>query len=208
MAINIEWQKLPTQNNDATNNTPLYPRIADNQTIDFLALCDKVAKHGVCSKGIVQSVISDMADVIAELLYEGKTIELETLGTFRLAIGTTGNVTQSTPLRARNVVVRGVNFQPSKVFMESIGNPEFRFIPYNTSPATISDEKLQHILLEYFKTNNNITRSQFERLCNLRRTTAYTRLKKLVESGFLVKVGTNKNTRYALRKTKDDTAFT
>ena len=208
MAINIEWQKLPTQNDDATNNTSLYPRIADNQTIDLLALCDKVANHGVCSKGIVQNVIYDMADVIAELLYEGKTIELESLGTFRLAIGTTGNVTQSTPLRARNVVVRGVNFQPSKVFMESIGNPEFRFIPYNTSPATISDEKLQHILLEYFKTNNNITRSQFERLCNLRRTTAYTRLKKLVESGILVKVGTNKNTRYVLRNIKYSTAFT
>lgn len=196
MAINIEWQTLPTQTNDNTNKTRLYPRLTENETVDTQSFCEKVAKHASLKKGVVQGLLCDMADVMARLLREGKTIDLEDLGTFRLSIGSDTIVTPGMPYSKRQVTVRGINFQPHKAFMESIGTPDFRTIPRNASPIVMPQSQIQKILIEYFQTHDSITRPQFEKLCKLKRATANVRLKKLVESGFLRKVGTNKETKY------------
>ena len=203
MAINIEWQMLPIQSNGTDEKMLLYPRMAKNETIDFHLFCQKVAKHGAHTKGIVEAIIYDMIDVFGELLHEGKTINFDELGTFKLSIGTNASVTTDTPFYKRDVLVRGVNFQPSKTFMHTIGTPTFRTIPRNSSATIASQDQLQRILLEYFKTHDSITRTQFEDLCKLKRTTAYTRLKALVDSGFLKKVGNNKETRYVVGTTKN-----
>lgn len=59
-------------------------------------------------------------------------------------------------------------------------------------------DQLKHVLLDYFDTHDHITRVQFEELCKLKRSTAYIRLKELVESGFLRKVGYNRETKYEI----------
>lgn len=198
MAINIEWQVLPNQTSNAVDTPRLYPRMTDSETVNMISLCEKVAKHSTVTKGTVKSVICDMVDIFAKLLYEGKTIDLEDLGTFRLSIGTNTYVTSNMPYNKRPVMIRGINFQPSKTLMDAIGTPQFRTIPYNIRHTKMSQEQLQHVLLEYFKTHDSITRSHFEDLCKLKRTTAYVRLKALVDSGFLIKVGTNRDTKYII----------
>lgn len=198
MAINIEWQALPTQNGDDDKLSQLYPRMSDNGVADFQFLCERIAKRGSHTRGTVISVVSNMVDVIAELLREGKTVDLEELGTFKLSIGTDAVVTPDMPYQKRKVIVRGVNFQPRKALMKTIGTPEFRTVPRNATPVAMTIDQLQHALLEYFKTHDDITRVQFEELCKLKRSTAYIRLKELVESGFLRKVGCNRETKYEI----------
>lgn len=193
MAINIEWQMLPTQNNDTAEKPLLYPRMTKIETVDFHSFCKKIAKRSIHTKGTVEAVICDMIDTFAEMLHEGKTINLEELGTFKLSVGTNANITNDIPLHKRNVLVRGINFQPSKTLMNTIGTPTFRNI---SSVATVPQDLLQRMLLEYFKTHDSITRSQFENLCKLKRTTAYIRLKKFIDSGFLIKIGNNRDTEY------------
>ncbi len=198
MAINIEWQILPGQNGDEGGNPQLYPRITDNGNVDFQALCEKVAEYGSHTRGTVKSVMSDIADVVAGFLREGKTVDLVEFGAFRLSVGTDVRVTSGTPHRNRLVKIRGVSFQPHKALMDSIGIPDFRRLPDSALPLAISSVRLQDILSEYFKTHDWITRSRFEKLCNLKRTTAYSRLKELEESGFLRRVGYNRATRYEI----------
>ena len=53
MAINIEWQALPAQNNDTDGKALLYPRMTENGEIDFNSLCGKVAKGNIYTKGTV-----------------------------------------------------------------------------------------------------------------------------------------------------------
>lgn len=202
MAINIEWQTLPSQTSNAAESLRLYLRMTDNETIDTMSFCEEVAKHCTFTKGTVKGLICDMAAIIAKLLHDGKTIDLEDLGTFKLSIGTDANVTSDMPYSKRPIIIRGINFQPSKTLMDTIGTPKFRTIPRNARPTAMSQEQIQNILLEYFNTHNSITRSQFENLCKLKRTTAYVRLKTLVASGFLIKVGNNKETRYVVKTAK------
>lgn len=198
MAINIEWQSLPTQNENDDIQPQLYPRMTHNEVADFQVLCEKIAKYGSHTKGTVISVLTDMADIMAELLREGKTVDIDTLGTFKLSIGTDAAITPEMPYQKRKVTVRSVNFQPRKELMEAIGTPEFHTVPRNASPVIMTMEQLRHTLQEYFKTHDSITRSQFEELCKLKQTTAYVRLNELVESGFLRKVGYNKDTKYEI----------
>ena len=202
MAINIEWQTLPNQTNNTADKPLLYPRMTENETVNMVSFCEKVAKYSSLTKGAVTTLICDMAEVIAKLLHEGKTIDLEDFGTFRLSIGTDANITSDIPYSKRQITVRGVNFQPHKTLIDAIGTPSFRTIPRNARITAVSQEQLQEILLEYFKTHDHITRSQFEKLCQLKRATACVRLKKLVNSGFLMKIGTNRDTKYTIGTTK------
>lgn len=198
MAINIEWQALPAPNDDNNSGKQpkLYPRMIDNETADFQQLCQKIAKHGSHTKGTVISVMSDMVDVMKELLGEGKTIDLDELGTFKLSIGTDNYVTPDTPYQKRKVAVRGVNFQPCKLLMDAIGTPKFRTVPRNASTAVMTADQLQSALLEYLETHDSITRSKFQELYKLKRTTACDRLKELQEMGVILAVGSGRETVY------------
>ena len=148
--------------------------------------------------GTVIGIVSDTIGVMKMMLHEGKTIDLEDFGVFKLSIGTDCYVTPSTPYHKRRVVVRGVNFQPNKVLMDAIDTPDFRMVPRNASPVVISIEQMQYALTDYFKAHDSITRSEVEKLCKMKRTTACDRLNELVKSGFLRKVGYNKETKYVI----------
>ncbi|MDO4180763.1 MAG: HU family DNA-binding protein [Bacteroidales bacterium] len=198
MAIDIEWQTLPTPNNNDDNKPLLYPRMTDNGIVDFQTLCELTAQYGSYTRGTVKSITSDLMEIIAKLLSEGKTIDIAEFGTFRLAIGAEANVSSDTPYHKRPITVRGVNFQPDKALMDAIGTPDFLSVPRNAPPVAMTVGQIEKVLLEYFKTHDSITRAQFEELCQLKRTTAYGRLKELMDSGFLKQVGHNKETKYEL----------
>lgn len=189
MAINIEWQALPIPHEEKGKQPQLYPRLVDNEVVDFHKLCKKVSKHSSKTMRTVIGIVSDTIDVMKMMLYEGKTIDLEDFGVFKLSIGTDGYITPTTPYHNRKVVVRGVNFQPNKVLMDAIDTPDFRTVPGNASPVVMSIEQMQYTLTDYFKTHDGITRSQVEKLCKMKRTTACERLSELVKSGFSRKVG-------------------
>lgn len=140
--------------------------------------------------------MSDMVDVMKELLSEGKTIDLDELGTFKLSIGTDNHVTPDTPYQKRKVAIRGVNFQPCKLLMEAIGTPKFRTVPRNASPAVMTADQLQSALLEYFETHDSITRSKFQELYKLKRTTACDRLKELQDMGVIKSIGSGRERKY------------
>lgn len=203
MAIQIDWQALPSPHGEKDEQVQLYPRLVDNEVVDFRKLCKKVSNHSSKTVGTVIGVISDTIDVMKTLLHEGKTIDLEDFGVFKLSIGTDNYVTPTTPNSKRKVVVRGVNFQPNKMLMDAINTPNFRTVPLNASPVVMSIEQLQRTLTKYFKTHDSITRSQVEKLCKMKRTTACARLSDLVKSGFLRKIGYNKETKYEIVKHDD-----
>ena len=84
--------------------------------------------------------------------------------------------------------------------MDAIDTPDFRTVPRNANPVVMSIEQMQYVFTDYFKNHDSITRSEVEKLCKMKRTTACARLNELVKSGFLRKVGYNKETKYEIVK--------
>ena len=194
MAINIEWQLKPPSKNE--DKPLMFPRITDSEIINEQQLSELMASHGSLSRGNAKSALGDLAEVMADLLREGKTINIPSLGSFKLSIGTDSEIRPDSDRRMQSIVVRGVNFQPDQELMDAIGKPTFQWKPTIGVAIAPTADQLIPQLLTYFKTHDSITREEFERTFGLKRTTAYMRLKELVKMGVIVTVGNGRETKY------------
>ena len=178
----------------------MFPRITDSEIVCEQQLAELMASHGSLSRGNVKTALDDLADVMADLLREGKTIDIPRLGSFKLSIGTDAEIHPDSDRRMKSIVVKGVNFQPAQEFMDAIGKPSFQWRPTTEVAIAPSADHIVPSLATYFQTHDSITRAEFERTFGLKRTTAYSRLKELEEMGVIQAVGNGKETIYISRK--------
>ena len=194
MAVNVEWQvKPPGKKGDEPQ---MYPRITDCEVIGEERLSKLMAARGTLSQGMALAALSDLAEVMAELLSDGKAVNIPALGSFKLSIGSDAEIHPNSDGRMRSVVLRGVNFQPSNELMDGIGKPTFKWRPATGMAIAPSVDQLLPKLEQYFQTRDSITRAEFEQMYGLKRTTAYDRLKKLEEAGVIQAVGHGPGTVY------------
>ena len=194
MAINIEWQVKPPSKTE--DKPQMFPRITDSEIVNERQLADLMASLGSLSRGNAKSALGDMAEVMADLLREGKTINIPSLGSFKLSIGTDSEIHPDSDRRMQSIVVRGVNFQPDQELMDAIGKPTFQWKPTTGVAIAPTADQLIPQLLTYFKSHDSITRDEFERTFGLKRTTAYMRLKELVKMGVIQAVGNGRERKY------------
>ena len=194
MPINIEWQVKPPSKHE--EKPQMFPHITDSDTGGKNELAELMASHGSLSRGNAKTALEDLAEVMATLLREGKTINLPQLGSFKLSIGTDAEIHPDSDRRMKSIVVKGVNFQPAQEFMDAIGKPSFQWRPTTEVAIAPSADHIVPRLAKYFQTHDSITRAEFERTFGLKRTTAYSRLKELEEMGVIQAVGNGKDTMY------------
>lgn len=196
MAIDIEWQIRPPHKNDSGDKPKLFPRKAKVEVADENLLAKKLAAHNGISTGVALAVLEDMGEIMGELLREGKDVNISSLGRFSLSIGCDEHVYSDTKNSQQKVAVRGVRFQANKELMEVVGEPTVREVARNADIIATSADALIPLLDKYFKTHSHITRAEFESSFNLKRTTAFTRLKELEEMGVIKQEGAGKDTKY------------
>ena len=194
MAINIEWQVKPPGKHDS--KPQMFPRITDSEIVNEQQLAELVASHGTLSRGNVKTALNDLAEVMAGLLKEGKTISIPSLGSFKLSIGTDSEIPPDSDRRMQSIIVRGVNFQPDQELLDAIGKPTFLWKPTTGVAIAPTLEQIIPQLLTYFNAHDSITRDEFERIFGLKRTTAYMRLKELVKTGVIVAVGNGRERKH------------
>ena len=194
MAINIEWQVKPPGKHDS--KPQMFPRITDSEIVNEQQLAELVASHGTLSRGNVKTALNDLAEVIAGLLKEGKTISIPSLGSFKLSIGTDSEIPPDSDRRMQSIIVRGVNFQPDQELLDAIGKPTFLWKPTTGVAIAPTLEQIIPQLLTYYNAHDSITRDEFERIFGLKRTTAYMRLKELKEMGVIQTVGNGRERKY------------
>ena len=194
MAINIEWQVKPPGKHDS--KPQMFPRITDSEIVNEQQLAELVASHGTLSRGNAKTTLNDLAEVMAGLLKEGKTISIPSLGSFKLSIGTDSEIPPDSDRRMQSIIVRGVNFQPDQELLDAIGKPTFLWKPTTGVAIAPTLEQIIPQLLTYFNAHDSITRDEFERIFGLKRTTAYMRLKELKEMGIIQTVGNGRERKY------------
>ena len=202
MAIDIEWQRRPPQKEEEEGKPLLYPRVGRREVVNCLQLSEKVAAYGKTSRGVVQKVLDDFVDVMAELLQEGKEIDLPGWGRFRLSIGTDMPVYPDTPMHRRSVVVRNVLFQPTPSFLTQVGTPVVCQVERKGTQKAAPVAELAGRLDVYFQTHDSMTSAEFARMFRLKRSTAHVRLQELLAMGVIRKTGSNRTTSYV--KAADD----
>lgn len=196
MAIEIEWQVKPTDRGHEETAPRLFPRIANSKVIGEQELAEIIEKETPYTRGMAQAILEDISGIVANLLREGKTIDIPSLGTFRLSVGTDTEVTTSTEISARKAKVKGVNFLPSKELKIAVSSASFRTVARNAAPVAPSIRSIIPTLSEYLDTHDSITRAEFASLFGLKRATACRRLKDLADMGIIKSIGNNREARY------------
>lgn len=194
--VKIEWQQMPPRKGDEVGEERCFPRMMDNGVTAFSELCEKAAKKGRLKPVTLKAAFTQLFDAMVEELQEGKAVTLKELGTLRLSIGTTQEVTTSTPNRNASVCVKGVNFQENKDLLKAIGQPDFCSLSPHSEPAAPKAEDLAAPLLQYLAEHGSISRRTFQSLFCLKEATAKVRLRQLVEQGIVRQVGRNRETVY------------
>ena len=156
MAINIELQVKPPVKDE--ENPQMFPRIVDSIIVNEQQLSKLIESHGSLSRGNAKAALNDLAEVMADLLSEGKTVCIPSFGSFKLSIGTDSEIHPDTDRRMRSIVVRGVNFQPSQEFMAAIGKPSFQWKSKTGVAIAPTTDQLIPQFITYFKTHDSITR--------------------------------------------------
>lgn len=194
--VKIEWQQMPPRKGDEVGEERCFPRMMDNGVTAFSELCEKAAKKGRLKPVTLKAAFTQLFDAMVEELQEGKAVTLKELGTLRLSIGTTQEVTTSTPNRNAAVCVKGVNFLECKDLLKVIGHPDFCSLSPDSQPKAPKAEDLVAPLQQYLAEHGSISRQQFQAVFCLKEATAKMRLRQLVEMGIVRQVGQNRETVY------------
>ena len=198
--IKIEWQQMPPQSGKEAGEMRLFPRLTNNGVTDLETLSRQVAKRLPFTRGMVEGVFLDLVDEIMSELAQGKTVDLNGLGTLRLAVGTEGDVTVSTKNRSEMVVVKGVHFAASSDLVSGIGHPVFTTVEGNDIGVCPSVEALAGPVQEYLAAHGSITRKVFQEQFGLGKSVALERLAAFQKMGILRSEGKNQKTVYVSAK--------
>ncbi len=139
--------------------------------------------NNACSASVadVLAVWNAMEEEIIRTLSDGNRVELGTLGTLALEVGTKQRKSVSEGVTSKDIVAKGITFAPSKRLTEVMD--ELAFECDGTVSQPLSEESAEEALDEYFSVNQYITPRLFATLCKCSKNTAYRRIEKLVAEG-------------------------
>jgi nucleoid DNA-binding protein len=133
----------------------------------------------------VLAVWTAMEEEIICTLRDGNRIELGTLGTLSLEVGTRQRKSASEVVTGKDVVAKGVTFTASKKLNKVIDDLTFECDGVVSHP--LSEANMLKTLEEYFAQHQYIMVRTFATLCKCSASTADRRIKSLVAQGKLRK---------------------
>lgn len=141
--------------------------------------------NNACSVSVadVLAVWNAMEEEIIRTLSDGNRVELGTLGTLTLEVGTKQRKSVSEGVTSGDIVAKGITFAPSKRLTEAMDELAFECDGIVAQP--LSEESAEEALAEYFSVNQFITPRLFATLCKCSKNTSYRRIEKLVAEGKL-----------------------
>jgi len=156
-----------------------YDNMEMERVLDFLC----VPGNGI-SRGTAQSVITQLAATIKDLLCMGHSVTIDGLGTFSVGLGVeegkeVEQLDDEERRNAQSVTVSSVRFKPAAAFLSAI-NKDMSLERADTnrlhrSPYTKAER--HQLLLDYLSRHPSIGISQYQLLTRLGRTKAANELK-------------------------------
>ena len=156
----------------------IYYRMKTEGNISFKEFAKEVNKHNsMMNRGLVENVITNAMDVLAELLGEGYSVSIDGLGTFKATLGLKSD--DETKRNARSLQLTNVNFKADKVLireankhckLEREGESRLRRSPF-------SKEQRLKMAQDYLEKHGAMKVIDYVKMTGLSRTKATLELK-------------------------------
>lgn len=156
--------------------------------VDTQHLVRTIAQRSAFKEGVVTGVLIALEDVLGDLLAEGKSVQLDGVGAFRIS-AKSPSVRDRHEIRAESIEFKGVVYKADKKLLKKLSATKFLRTKYSSCSVEISEIEIDGLLMEYFKEHDYITTKEMEQLCGLSNATALRRLQQRVKEGTLTHPG-------------------
>ena len=144
----------------------------------------------------IKAVLSELHDELVFHLCNGNHVHLEGIGYFRLTLSAPKEITPTNMYR-QNISIKAVDFRAdTSLKKDLIEKAEFKRTEHKHRSALLDIYEIDALLVDFFETNQYLTRRRFEQLCNFTPSTASRHLKRLLEEGRLRNTNTKQSPVY------------
>lgn len=152
-------------------------RVAGSKTVDFEEVLEDMSSRSTVTSTDIVAVLDGLSHTLIRTLKNGNRIHIKGLGYFSVSI-TAPQTNKPKTITRKKVSVKGIDFRPEKELLEKLkATAQFEYVKEKNHSQDYSDIEIQGILTEYFKDHRSITRTTFQNICGLTRSTAVRRLK-------------------------------
>ena len=151
-------------------------------------LVHAIAQRSAFKEGVVTGVLIGLEEALREALAEGKSVQLDGVGTFRIS-AKSPSVRDKHEIRAESIEFKGVVYKADNKLLRKLKATKFLRTKYSQCSDDISNIEIDGLLMEYFKEHDYITTKEMQTLCGLSNATALRRLKERVKEGKLMHPG-------------------
>ena len=182
-------QELPDFNNDGKRK--VYPKMVSNRTLSRKEFIERMqGYHRGISASTTEAVLTDVEDMLVEMLSMGYNVNLEGFGTFSLSLGfeddkPTEMQGDDDKMTYRKVGVRDVNFKASPDFIKAVKQETDRDLERDMGGVKLILKKIytreERIAraLDVIDENGFIGLTDYANINNLSRTAASLELKEI-----------------------------
>ena len=194
--MSIEYDFYRNPNSQGTNKKRYHARVVSSDQITTDELAEEIQNE--CSLTItdVKAVLIALGDKLAKHLGDGSKVHLEGIGYFQVNLQCKEEVCTTRSVRSENVEFKSVSYRADNELKKHLKKQKIQRSQTKIHSVEMTEEEIDQKLTDYFKTNDTLTRSQFEVLCTQVKSTAHRILQKLVKDGKLKNVSTKQHPVY------------
>ena len=194
--MSIEYDFYRNPNSQGTNKKRYHARVVSSDRITTDELAEEIQNE--CSLTItdVKAVLIALGDKLAKHLGDGSKVHLEGIGYFQVNLQCKEEVCTTRSVRSDNVEFKSVSYRADNELKKHLKKQKIQRSQTKIHSVEMTEEEIDQKLTDYFKTNDTLTRSQFEVLCTQVKSTAHRILQKLVKDGKLKNVSTKQHPVY------------
>ena len=194
--MSIEYDFYRNPNSQGTDKKRYHARVVSSDRITTDELAEEIQKE--CSLTItdVKAVLIALGDKLAKHLGDGSKVHLEGIGYFQVNLQCKEEVRTTRSVRSDNVDFKSVSYRADNELKKHLKKQKIQRSQTKIHSVEMTEEEIDQKLTDYFKTNDTLTRSQFEVLCTQVKSTAHRILQKLVKDGKLKNVSTKQHPVY------------
>ena len=194
--MSIEYDFYRNPNSQGTDKKRYHARVVSSDRISTDELAEEIQKE--CSLTItdVNAVLIALGDKLVKHLGDGSKVHLEGIGYFQVNLQCKEEVRTTRSVRSDNVEFKSVSYRADNELKKHLKKQKIQRSQTKIHSVEMTEEEIDQKLTDYFKTNDTLTRSQFEVLCTQVKSTAHRILQKLVKDGKLKNVSTKQHPVY------------
>ena len=180
---------------EATAKNPLRGvSVVASTPVTTREMAERISHACTLHKADVVAVLSVLGDELKEALLDGRTVQMDEIGSFGLKLGLKEPKYLNDHVTSNDVAVKGITFRPCKELKEAMRGAEM-VSGGHAVRTLLTREIAERRLRAFFEDHPYIYRSQMESLCECSEYLATKYLNLFVEEGRLRALG-RKNGRF------------